>query len=341
MDSTGKKMEHRKLGLAGPAVSAIGLGCMGMSDAYGPADRAESIATIRSALDAGVTLFDTADFYGSGDNEMLIAEALRGVARERYQLSVKFGSLRDADGGWGPLDGRPEQVKNFLAYSLRRLGVDHIDIYRIARLDTAVPIEDTVGALADCVRKGWIRHIGLSEVGEDTLRRAAAIHPVSDLQIEYSLMSSGIEEGILPTCRELGIAITAYGVLSRGLLSGHWRPNGKTDFRAMSPRFQGEDLVANLALVERLSALAVTKGVTASQLTIAWILAQGKDIVPVVGARQRERLAEALGSLAVTLSADEVAAIDRAVPKGAAKGARYPEAMLRRLDSERAKTASA
>ncbi|MFM0289490.1 aldo/keto reductase [Paraburkholderia megapolitana] len=328
-------MKHRKLGSTGPTVSAIGLGCMGMSDAYGPTDRSESIATIQAALHDGVTLIDTGDFYASGLNELLIAEALNGIARDRYQLSVKFGGVRDPAGGWGPMDGRPEVVRNYLAYSLRRLNVDHIDIYRVGGLDRSVPIEDTIGALADCVQKGWIRHIGLSEVGEDTIRRAAAVHPVADLQIEYSLLSRGIEDRILPTCRELGIAITAYGVLCRGLLSGHWHPNGTTDFRSISPRFQGDNLAANLQLVEQLARVASTKGVTTTQLAIAWALAQGEDIIPIVGARRRERLAEALGSLDVTLSEDDLVSIERAIPKGAAKGARYPEAMLEHLDSER------
>jgi aryl-alcohol dehydrogenase-like predicted oxidoreductase len=328
-------MKHRKLGSAGPLVSAIGLGCMGMSDAYGPADRTESIATIRAALDEGITLIDTGDFYASGRNEMLIAEALNGVARERYQLSVKFGGLRDPAGGWGPMDGRPEAVRNYLAYSLRRLNVDHIDIYRMARLDKSVPIEDTMGVLADCVQKGWIRHIGLSEVGADTIRRAAAVHPVADLQIEYSLLSRGIEDAILPTCRELGIAITAYGVLCRGLLCGHWRPNGTSDFRSMTPRFQGDNLTANLKLVGQLAQVAAKNGVTTTQLALAWVLAQGEDIIPIVGARRCDRLSEALGSLDVTLSGGVLASIERAIPKGAAKGARYPDAMMQRLDSER------
>jgi aryl-alcohol dehydrogenase-like predicted oxidoreductase len=239
------------------------------------------------------------------------------------------------------MDGRPEVVRNYLAYSLRRLNVDHIDIYRVGGLDKSVSIEDTMGVLADCVQKGWIRHIGLSEVGEDTIRRAAAVHPVADLQIEYSLLSRGIEDRILPACRELGIAITAYGVLSRGLLSGHWRPNGTTDFRSMSPRFQGDNLTANLKLVEKLAQVAATKGVTTTQLAVAWALAQGEDIIPIVGARRRESLAEALGSLDATLSDGDLASIERAIPKGAAKGARYPEAMLEHLDSERNKSASA
>ena len=233
-------METRRLGSSGPAVSALGLGCMGMSDAYGPADRSESLATLHAALDAGITLFDTGDFYGSGGNELLLGEAFTGVPRNRYQLSVKFGGLRDPNGGWGPVDGRPASIRNFLAYSLKRLRVDYIDVYRAARLDPTIPIEETIGALSDCVQMGWIRYVGLSEVGAETLRRAHVVHPIADLQIEYSLLTRDIESAILPTCRELGIGITAYGVLSRGLLSG-FRINGDQDFRAQMPRFQGDE----------------------------------------------------------------------------------------------------
>src|SRR6266403_1199333 len=247
-------MQHRQLGKKGPTVSALGLGAMGMSGMYGPADRQESIATIHAALDAGITLIDTGDFYGMGHNEMLIGEALKGVARQQVIVSVKFGALRDPAGGWLGNDGRPAAVKSFLAYSLQRLGLDYIDIYRPARLDPTVPIEETVGAIAEMVKAGHVGHIGLSEVGAATLRRAAAVHPISDLQIEYSLVSRGIEDTILPTCRELGIGVTAYGVLSRGLISGHWRKDNLApgDFRAYSPRFQKENVDANLALVEAL-----------------------------------------------------------------------------------------
>ena len=330
-------MEQRTLGTHGPAVSALGLGCMGMSDLYGPADRAEGIATIHAALDAGITLLDTGDFYGMGHNEMLIGEALRGRDRDRAVVSVKFGALRDPDGGWSGYDGRPAAVRNFVAYSLKRLGLDHIDIYRPARLDPAVPIEDTVGAIADLVRAGHVRHIGLSEVGVDTIRRAHAVHPIADLQIEYSLISRGIEDAILPACRELGIGITAYGVLSRGLISGHWTADraGERDFRANSPRFQGDNLAHNLALVERLRAIAERLGATVAQVAIAWVAAQGADIVPLVGARRRDRLDEALGACALTLSAEDRAALAAALPPGAAAGARYPAAQLAHMDSER------
>ena len=332
-------MNTRQLGATGPKVSAIGLGCMGMSALYGPSDRTESIATIHAAMDAGITLLDTGDFYGSGHNEMLIGEALKGLKgsqRDAALVSVKFGALRDPAGGWSGYDARPEAVKNFLVYSLQRLGVDHIDIYRPARLDPNVPIEDTVGAIADMVKAGYVRHIGLSEVGSHTIRKAAAVHPIADLQIEYSLISRGIEDDILATCRGLGIGITAYGVLSRGLISGHWKKEGAggTDFRTHSPRFQGENVERNLALVDALRKIADAKGVTVAQIAIAWVAAQGDDIVPLVGARQRTRLQEALGSLGVALSADDLAAIERAVPKGAAAGERYAASQMAHLDSE-------
>lgn len=328
-------MEQRTLGAAGPVSSVIGLGCMGMSDFYGPADQQESIATIHAALDAGITLLDTGDFYGMGHNELLIRDALRGRDRDRLLISVKFGALRDPQMGWNGYDSRPAAVKNFLTYSLRRLGVDHIDIYRPARLDPSVPIEDTVGAMADMVKAGYIRHIGLSEVGPETIRRAAAVHPVSDLQIEYSLISRGIEDAILPTCRELGIGITAYGVLSRGLISGHWsKDRTGQDFRSRSPRFQGENLDHNLALVERLREIAERIGGSVAQVAIAWVAAQGRDIVPLVGARRRDRLAEALGALDLTLSAEDLAQLAEALPPDAAAGERYPAAQLVHMDSE-------
>jgi aryl-alcohol dehydrogenase-like predicted oxidoreductase len=330
-------MDLRQLGKTGPRVSALGLGCMGMSGMYGPTDRAESIATIHAALDAGVTLLDTGDFYGMGHNEMLIGEALKGRDRDSVTISVKFGALRDPAGGWLRYDARPDAVKNFLAYSLQRLGVDHIDIYRPSRLDPDVPIEETIGAMADMVKAGYIRHIGLSEMGADTIRRAAAVHPISDLQIEYSLLSRDIEDDILPTCRQLGIGITAYGVLSRGLISGHWQKDTTTsgnDFRAGSPRFQGENLDRNLALVDALRAISDAKGVSVAQVAIAWVAAQGTDIVPLVGARRRDRLAESLGALDVRLSPEDLGAIARAVPKGAAAGQRYPAAAMTQLDSE-------
>ncbi|MFD6490415.1 aldo/keto reductase [Streptomyces sp. NPDC060188] len=334
-------MQTRPLGTTGPQVSALGLGCMGMSALYGDADRAESVATIHAALEAGVTLLDTGDFYAMGHNEMLIGEALRSAPaalRDRALTSVKFGALRDPDGGWSGYDGRPAAVKNFAAYSLQRLGVDHIDVYRIARVDPGIPIEETVGAIAELVEAGYVRHIGLSEAGADSVRRAAATAPISDLQIEYSLISRGIEGEILATTRELGIGITAYGVLSRGLISGHFtadRQLGANDFRAMSPRFQGDNLRHNLSLVDALRKIAEQKGVSVAQIAIAWVLSRGGDIVPLVGARTRERLAEALGALDVTLGEAELAAIERAVPVDAAAGDRYPAAQMAHLDSER------
>ena len=318
-------------------MSSVGLGCMGMSGMYGPADRAESIATIHAALDAGINLLDTGDFYGMGHNEMLIAEALKQVPRANVLISVKFGALRDPVGGWSGMDTRPAAVKNFLAYTLQRLGVDHIDVYRPARLDPNVPIEETVGAIADLVKAGYVRQVGLSEVGAQTLRRAAAVHPICDLQIEYSLISRGIESAILPACRELGIAITAYGVLSRGLISGHWRKGAASrgDFRAHSPRFQEGNVEGNLALVEALRRIAEARGATVAQLAIAWVAAQGEDIIPLIGARKREQLREALGSTSIELSRDELAAIERAVPKDSALGERYASALMAHLDSER------
>jgi aryl-alcohol dehydrogenase-like predicted oxidoreductase len=329
-------MDTRPLGKTGPVVSAFGLGCMGMSDFYGPADRDESIATLHAALDAGITLLDTGDFYGVGHNEILIHEALRGRNRDNVLTSVKFGGLRDPAGGFGGIDNRPVALKNFLAYSLVRLGVEAIDIYRPARLDPAVPIEDTVGALSEMVKAGYIKHIGLSEVGADTIRRAHKVHPIADLQIEYSLISRGIEDDILPTCRELGIGITAYGVLSRGLISGHWTKDGSPrDFRSMSPRFQASNIDTNLALVEKLRAIASEIGASVAQVAIAWVAAQGNDIVPLVGARRRDRLTEALGALEVKLTPAHLADIAKAIPADAAAGGRYPEEHLAHMDSEK------
>jgi aryl-alcohol dehydrogenase-like predicted oxidoreductase len=334
-------MQTRKLGTTGPRTSALGLGCMGMSALYGPTDRAESVATIHAALEAGVTLLDTGDFYGMGHNELLINEALRTAPpalREQALTSVKFGALRTVEGGFTGYDGRPEAVKNFAAYSLQRLGTDHIDIYRLARLDPAVPIEETVGAIAELVKAGHVRHVGLSEVGADTVRRAVSVAPVSDLQIEYSLISRGIEDRILPVCRELGVGVTAYGVLSRGLISGHFsreRELAPGDFRGMSPRFSGKNLDRNLALVEALRRVADGKQITVAQTAIAWVLSRGEDIVPLVGARTRQRLAESLSALDVTLDANDLEAIEQAVPADSAAGDRYPEAQMAHLDSER------
>jgi aryl-alcohol dehydrogenase-like predicted oxidoreductase len=331
-------MISRTLGRTGPEVSALGLGCMGMSDLYGPADRAESLATIHAALEAGITLLDTGDFYGMGHNELLIREAIAGRARESVMISVKFGALRDTKGAWLGVDGRPAAVKSFLAYTLRRLDTDYVDVYRLTRLDPAVPIEDTVGAIAEMVQAGHVRHVGLSEVGAATMRRAQAVHPVCDLQTEYSLFSRGIEKEILPTARELGIGITAYGVLSRGLLSGRWskeRTTGPGDIRAHLPRFGADGLVQNLALVEALRAVAQEKGLTVAQAAIAWALSRGTDIVPLIGARSRGQLDEALGVLAAHLTPDDLAAIEGAAPASAVAGDRYPAVQMAHLDSER------
>jgi aryl-alcohol dehydrogenase-like predicted oxidoreductase len=330
-----------KLGTAGPEVSRVGLGAMGMSGMYGAADEAESIATIHAALDAGINLVDTGDFYGMGHNEMLIGRALADRNRDDVVLSVKFGAQRAPDNSWLGYDARPAAVKTACAYSLQRLRTDHIDVYRPARLDQNVPIEETVGAIGELIDAGYVRYVGLSEVGADTIRRAAAVRPVCDLQIEYSLISRRIEREILPVCRELGIAITAYGVLSRGLISGHWSPERQLspgDFRSRAPRFQGSNLEENLALVERLRAVASDHGASVAQIAIAWVLAQGEDIVPLIGARTRERLTEALGALHVTLSAEELREIEEAMPADAARGERYPEAQMGQLDSERSST---
>ena len=322
----------RTLGAGGPNVFPLALGCMGMSGVYGPADEKESVDTIQVALENGINLLDTGDFYGMGHNELLIGRALRG-RRERALVSVKFGALRAPDGRWLGNDARPAAVQTFLAYSLVRLGLDHVDVYRPARLDPAVPIEETVGAIAELVAKGWVRMIGLSEVGPETIRRAHAVHPISDLQIEYSLVSRGPEERILPLLRELGIGTTAYGVLSRGLLSGS-RPKGLGDFRAHLPRFTGENRPRNDTLVA-LASLAAARGATPSQLAIAWVLAKGPTIVPLIGARTRDQLADSLAALELTLTPEEIAEIETALPADAVAGTRYDERQMGMLDSER------
>ena len=332
-------MITRKLGANGFATSALGLGCMGMSDLYGPpSDRRESIATIHAALDAGVNLLDTGDFYGMGHNEMLIAEALKGRPREKAIISVKFGAQRDPVGNWIGIDARPSAVKTSLAYTLKRLGTDYVDIYRPARLDPNTPIEDTIGAISEMVKAGYVRQIGLSEVGAATIRRAAAVHPIVDLQIEYSLVSRSVEQTILPTCRALGVGVAAYGVLSRGLISGHWSKEKKferNDFRSHIPRFHADNIDRNLALVDGIKSIADAKGATVAQIAIAWVLSQGDDIVPLIGARRRDRLAEALAGLTLTLTANELASLEKAVPRNAASGSRYAEAQMAHLDSER------
>lgn len=330
-------MQTRQLGSKGPALPALGLGCMGMSDLYGRADDVESVATIQAALDAGISILDTGDFYGSGHNELLIRDAIKG-RREQAFIQVKFGSLRDPKGAFIGGDQRPAAIKNFLAYTLRRLGTDYIDLYQPARVNPAVPLADVVGTIGEMVQAGYVRHLGLSEAGAATIRAANEVFPVTALQIEYSLFSRGIEKDILPVCRELGIGLTAYGVLSRGLLSGHWvkdRLDGRPDFRSGVPRFQGENLNANLALVDRLREVADAKGVTTAQLAIAWVLTRGNDIVPLIGARRRDRLREALGALDISLTPDDLVRIAAAVPADSVQGSRYDAGGMAMLDSER------
>lgn len=321
-----------RLGETGPEVFPMALGCMGMTPGtYGHADEDESVATIHAALDRGVNLLDTGDFYASGRNEMLVGRAIRD-RRDRALLSVKFGALRTPGGGWSGVDGRPAAVANFLAMSLARLGVDHVDIYRLARLDPAVPIEETVGAVADLVKSGHVRHIGLSEVGPETIRRAAAVHPIVDLQIEYSLVSRGPETSIFPALRELGASATAYGVLSRGLLSGSTPKAG--DFRSFLPRFTGEDGERNRALVDALARLAADRGTTSTRLAIAWVRARQPWLLPLIGARTRAQLDEALGALELSLDDEALAALEAAVPADAVAGTRYAAPQMRTLDSE-------
>lgn len=330
-------MQHRTLGPTGPSVSAVGLGLMGMSDFYGPADRTEAIRTIHAALERGVTLLDTGDFYGSGHNEMLLAEALEGRRRDQAFIAVKAGVLRDPGGGFLGVDNRPAALKNFLAMSLKRLKVDHIDLFQPARLDPAVPIEEVAGAVGEMIEQGWVRHFGLSEVGAGTLRRAHAVTPVAALQIEYSIVSRGIEAELLPAARALGIGVTAYGVLSRGLLSGRWTPaRDAADFRSHLPRFSGDNLERNLALVDRLKAIAAAQGTSLPALALAWVLSRGPDIVPLIGARRSERLEESLAALALELDPATLEAIETAAPPGAIAGTRYDAAQMAMLDSERA-----
>lgn len=318
-------MLYKNLGKNGPSVSAIGLGCMGMSDLYGATDRKESIATIHAALEAGITMFDTGDFYGVGHNELLLNEALKGSKRDNAFIAVKFGAMRSPDRGWVGVDGRPQAVKNFLSYTLQRLGVDYIDLYQPARVDPNVQIEETVGAIADMVKAGYVKNIGLSEANADTIRRAHAVHPISWLQIEYSLFSRGIEKEILPTLRELGISLSAYGVLSRGLLSGTWSKDrqGAPDFRSFAPRFMGENLDKNLALVDALREIAEEKQTNVAQLAIAWVLSRGEDVIPLIGARKRSQLQDALSAVGLQLSPSDLERIEAAVPAEAVAGTRY------------------
>jgi aryl-alcohol dehydrogenase-like predicted oxidoreductase len=328
-------METTTLGRGGPVVSRAGLGLMAMSGIYGPADDHESLATIDAALDAGITLLDTGDFYGMGHNELLLRDALRGRPRDSVFIQVKFGGQRDPSGAFIGHDASPNGVKTSLAYTLTRLGTDYVDLYQPARLDPHVPIEDTVGAVAEMVAAGYVRYIGLSEMGADTIRRAHAVHPIAALQIEYSLMSRGIEAKILPTVRELGIAVTAYGILSRGLLSSGTARLAPGDPRARFPRFRDQNHAANLELLAALEAIADTTGATAAQLAIAWVASRGTDIIPLIGTKRRDRLSEALKALDLTLSADDLAAIESAVPASAVAGDRYDQSQVAALDSER------
>jgi aryl-alcohol dehydrogenase-like predicted oxidoreductase len=310
----------RALGEGGPEVSALGLGCMGMSEFYGRSDQEASLATIAAALEAGITLLDTGDFYGMGRNEMLLSEALRGK-RDKAFIQVKFGAQRGPDGAFLGIDARPASVKTALAYTLRRLGTDYVDLYQTG-LDPAVPIEDTIGAIGDLVQQGYVRHVGITNADADTIRRARNAHPITALQFEYSLMSRDIERAILPLCRELGIGITAYGVLSRGLLTGS-KGSGEGDFRnILYPRFQGENLTQNEQLAAALAKVAESEGITAAQAAIAWVASRGQDIIPLIGARTVERLAEALTS-PLQLSDEALSAIEDAVPEEAVRGDRF------------------
>jgi aryl-alcohol dehydrogenase-like predicted oxidoreductase len=329
-------MQTTTLGRGGPTVSRVGLGLMGMSGTYGPAEDSESIATIHAALDAGITLLDTGDFYGMGHNELLLRDALRTVPRDQVFIQVKFGGQRDPSGAFMGHDTSPVMVKTSLAYSLQRLGTDYVDLYQPARLDPRVPIEDTVGAITEMVDAGYVRYIGLSEMGPETIRRAAAVAPIQELQIEYSLVSRGIEERILPTVRELGISVTAYGVLSRGLLNRDTaRQSGSGDIRGRMPRFDAGNLERNMELLSALERVAESRGVTTAQLAFAWVLAKGDDVIPLIGTKRRDRLQEALGALDITLTPDEIRAIEDAVPPGAVAGDRYDSPQMAALDSER------
>ena len=331
-------MQQIKLGRHGPMVSAFGLGCMGMSGIYGPAEDAKSIATIHAALDAGITVIDTGDFYGMGHNEMLIRDALRGGKRDRAFIMVKCGSLRSPDGKIVGDDARPQSIKNFLSYSLRRLGTDHVDLYQPSRVDPQVPIEDTIGAIADMVKAGYVHHIGVSEASAKTIRRAAAVHPIAALQIEYSLFTRGIEREILPTLRELGIALVAYGVLSSGPISDRAQAakTAPSELRTRRPRFFAENFSKNIALVEALGQIARDKGVSTQALAFAWVKSRGDDVMPLIGARRRDQFKEALRAAALKLSADDLTHIEQAAPAGAVAGTRYMPGVMAHMDSEHA-----
>jgi aryl-alcohol dehydrogenase-like predicted oxidoreductase len=330
-------MQKTHLGRNGPMVSGFGLGCMGMSGGYGPADEKESIATLHAALEAGITMIDTADFYGMGQNEMLVREALRGGKRERAFVAVKFGSLRGPDLKILGDDARPQSTKTFLAYSLRRLGTDYVDLYQPSRVDPEVPIEDTIGAIADMVKAGYVRHIGVSETSARTLRRAHTVHPIAALQIEYSLFSRGIERDIMPTLRELGVALVAYGVLSGGLISDHATAarSAASEIRTRKPRFSAENFPKNIALVEALGKIARDKNASTAQLALAWVKSRGDDVIPLIGARRRDQLNDALGALDIKLTAADLARIEQAAPAAAVAGMRYLPSILAHMDSEK------
>ncbi len=325
------QMPQRRLGSQGLVVSALGLGCMGMSEFYGAADEAESIATIHRALDLGITFLDTADIYGLGRNEELVGRAIRG-RRGEVVLATKFGNVRSPDGAFIGVNGRPEYVRSACEASLRRLGVDVIDLYYQHRVDPNTPIEETVGAMAELVREGKVRYLGLSEAGPQTIRRAHAVHPISALQTEYSLWSRDPEDAILPTCRALGIGFVAYSPLGRGFLTGRFRrfeDLPADDYRRRSPRFQGANFQRNLDLVHRIETIAKEKGATPSQLALAWLLARGEDIVPIPGTKRRAYLEENAAAIGIRLTPDDLARIDEVAPKGAAAGERYPPEAMR------------